>query len=38
MKQKGTFLVPTYITMVEMLEQEYEGVLRVRGMYMVPRL
>jgi imidazolonepropionase-like amidohydrolase len=38
MKRKGTFLVPTYITMVEMLEQEYEGVLRVRGMYMVPRL
>ena len=31
-------LVPTYITMVEMLEQEYEGVLRVRGTYMVPRL
>ena len=38
MKQKGTFLVPTYITMVEMLEQENEGVLRVRGMYMVSRL
>jgi imidazolonepropionase-like amidohydrolase len=38
MKARGTFLVPTYITMLEMLEQEYEGVLRVRGMYMVPRL
>lgn len=38
MKQRGTFLVPTFITMLEMLEQEYEGVLRVRGMYMVPKL
>jgi len=38
MAEKGTFLVPTYITMVEMLEEEYEGALRVRGMYMVPRL
>lgn len=38
MQQRGTFLVPTFITMLEMLEQEYEGVLRVRGMYMVPKL
>jgi len=38
MKQRGTWLVPTYITMVEMLEEEYEGVLRLRGTYMVPRL
>ncbi len=38
MRARGTFLVPTYITMVEMLEQEYEGVLRVRGTYMVPKL
>ena len=38
MKERGTVLVPTYITMAEMLEQEYEGALRVRGMYMVPRL
>ena len=38
MQERGTYLVPTYITMAEMLEQEYEGVLRVRGMYMVPRL
>jgi imidazolonepropionase-like amidohydrolase len=38
MKERGTWLVPTYITMVEMLEEEYEGVLRLRGTYMVPRL
>ena len=38
MKERGTYLVPTYITMAEMLEQELEGVLRVRGMYMVPQL
>ncbi|MGA9573863.1 MAG: amidohydrolase family protein, partial [Lysobacterales bacterium] len=31
-------LVPTYITMVEMLEEQYEGVLRLRGTYMVPKL
>lgn len=38
MKARGTYLVPTYITMLEMLEEQYEGALRVRGMYMVPRL
>jgi imidazolonepropionase-like amidohydrolase len=38
MKERGTWLVPTYITMLEMLEEEYEGALRVRGTYMVPRL
>ena len=38
MKERGTWLVPTYITMAEMLEEEYEGALRVRGTYMVPRL
>lgn len=38
MKERGTYLVPTYITMLEMLEEEYEGALRVRGAYMVPRL
>jgi imidazolonepropionase-like amidohydrolase len=38
MKDKGVWLVPTYITMLEMLEEEYEGSLRVRGMYMVPKL
>jgi imidazolonepropionase-like amidohydrolase len=38
MKERGTYLVPTYITMLEMLEEEYEGALRLRGTYMVPRL
>jgi len=38
MKERGTWLVPTYITMLEMLEEEYEGALRVRGTYMVPKL
>lgn len=38
MKERGTYLVPTYITMLEMLEEEYEGTLRLRGTYMVPRL
>ncbi len=38
MKERGTWLVPTYITMVEMLEEQYEGVLRLRGTYMVPKL
>jgi len=38
MKERGTWLVPTYITMLEMLEEEYEGSLRVRGTYMVPKL
>ena len=38
MKERGTYLVPTYITMLEMLEEEYGGELCVRGTYMVPRL
>ena len=38
MKERGTYLVPTYITMAEMLEEQYDGVLRLRGIYMVPRL
>jgi imidazolonepropionase-like amidohydrolase len=38
MKDRGTFLVPTYITMAEMLEEELDATLRTRGMYMVPRL
>lgn len=38
MRERGAWLVPTYITMLEMLEEEYEGSLRVRGTYMVPRL
>ena len=38
MAKRGTWLVPTYVTMDEMNEQEYDHVLRLRGKYMVPRL
>jgi imidazolonepropionase-like amidohydrolase len=38
MKKRGTWLVPTYVTMDEMNEEEYDHVLRLRGRYMVPKL
>jgi imidazolonepropionase-like amidohydrolase len=38
MKEKGTWFVPTYITMLEMNEEQYDNVLRIRGSHMVPRL
>ena len=38
MKERGTWLVPTYVTMDEMNEQKYEAALRLRGRYMVPQL
>jgi imidazolonepropionase-like amidohydrolase len=38
MQEKGTWFVPTYITMLEMNEEKYESVLRLRGSHMVPRL
>ena len=38
MKDKGTWFVPTYITMLEMNEEQYDNVLRIRGSHMVPRL
>ncbi|MFT5572366.1 MAG: imidazolonepropionase-like amidohydrolase [Cryomorphaceae bacterium] len=38
MKKRGTWLVPTYVTMDEMNEEQYDHVLRLRGRYMVPRL
>ncbi|MGD2130335.1 MAG: amidohydrolase family protein [Lysobacterales bacterium] len=38
MKEKGTWFVPTLITMIEMNEEQYEGALRLRGSHMVPRL
>jgi imidazolonepropionase-like amidohydrolase len=38
MKDKGTWFVPTYITMLEMNEEQYDHVLRLRGSHMVPRL
>lgn len=41
MKQKGTFLVPTYSTVVDLLEPggDYDGpVLHMRALHMLPRL
>ena len=38
MKERGTWLVPTYVTMFEMNEEQYDHVLRLRGKHMVPQL
>lgn len=38
MKERGTWLVPTYVTMNEMNEEQYDHVLRLRAKYMVPQL
>jgi len=38
MKERGTWLVPTYVTMNEMNEEQYDNVLRLRAKYMVPQL
>jgi imidazolonepropionase-like amidohydrolase len=38
MKERGTWFVPTYVTMDEMNEQKYEAALRLRGRHMVPQL
>lgn len=38
MKDRGTWFVPTYVTMDEMNEERYDYVLRLRGKHMVPRL
>lgn len=38
MKERGTWLVPTYVTMDEMNEEQYDFVLRLRGRHMVPQL
>ncbi len=38
MKERGTWLVPTYVTMNEMNEEQYDHVLRLRGRHMVPQL
>ena len=38
MHQRGTWLVPTYVTMDEMNEEQYDHVLRLRGRHMVPQL
>jgi imidazolonepropionase-like amidohydrolase len=38
MKDRGTWFVPTWITMYEMNEEQYDYVLRLRGKHMVPQL
>jgi imidazolonepropionase-like amidohydrolase len=38
MKDRGTWFVPTYVTMDEMNEERYGYVLRLRGRHMVPQL
>jgi imidazolonepropionase-like amidohydrolase len=38
MRDKGTWFVPTYVTMNEMNEEHYDYVLRLRGRHMVPQL
>ena len=38
MKERGTWLVPTWVTMNEMNEPKYDYVLRLRGKHMVPQL
>jgi len=38
MQERGTYFVPTYVTMDEMNEEQYDYVLRLRGKYMVPQL
>lgn len=38
MKERGAWMVPTYVTMDEMNEEQYGYVLRLRGKHMVPQL
>jgi imidazolonepropionase-like amidohydrolase len=38
MKDRGTWFVPTYVTMEAMNEERYGYVLRLRGKHMVPQL
>ncbi len=38
MKERGTWLVPTYVTMDELNEERYDYVLRLRGKHMLPHL
>jgi imidazolonepropionase-like amidohydrolase len=38
MKDRGTWFVPTWVTMNEMNEEKYDYVLRLRGHHMVPNL
>jgi imidazolonepropionase-like amidohydrolase len=38
MQERGTWFVPTYVTMDAMNEERYDYVLRLRGKHMVPQL
>ena len=38
MKARGTWFVPTYVTMDELNEERYDYVLRLRGKHMLPHL
>jgi imidazolonepropionase-like amidohydrolase len=38
MKERGTWFVPTWDTMNDMNEEQYDHVLRLRGRHMVPQL
>jgi imidazolonepropionase-like amidohydrolase len=38
MLERGTWMVPTLVTMDEMNEEQYDYVLRLRGKHMVPQL
>jgi len=38
MKSRGAWMVPTYVTMDEMNEEQYDYVLRLRGKHMLPPL
>ena len=38
MEERGTWLVPTFVTMDELNEEQYDYVLRLRGKHMLPHL
>ena len=38
MKERGTWLVPTFVTMDELNEERYDYVVRLRGRHMLPHL
>ena len=38
MVERGTWFVPTHVTIVDLVEERYDYVLRLRGRHMVPQL
>lgn len=38
MKEHGTWFVPTHVTIVDLVEERFDYVLRLRGRHMVPQL